>query len=161
MNRGLTLPSRGLAPAGFARLRKPLMSNVRRLMKPLRRVAPSILAVACAALTLPASAVETDAMRQLVVLLSETRSAQRAGTITPQSTPDVRWLVGSPREALFESLGSPDNCVQGGERHCNAMQVWVYEFFRLAPGAIGGGPQLQIRFGSQGKVQEAQWAFTQ
>lgn len=27
--RALTLPSRGLAPAGFARLRKPLMSNVR------------------------------------------------------------------------------------------------------------------------------------
>jgi len=80
------------------------------------------------------------------------RSAPSDVGATKWGPTDVSRLVHVKRAEVEGQLGPPDAAGQDGV---------VYYFYRLPPGAIGGGPELEISYSADGRCSKAVWMLTQ
>jgi len=85
---------------------------------------------------------------------------------SPCAGKDVRALAGTARAAFATTLGHPDWCrsAQGqitpwSEQSCASAPAWGYAFYRLA--GVGGGPELEVRFGDHALSTTFTWVHTQ
>lgn len=70
---------------------------------------------------------------------------------------DVSALEGVTRWTLLGSLGIPDNCSRDAIKECAAQTFWVYRFYYIPPGSVGGGPELWLEFDVNDQVHATAW----
>jgi hypothetical protein len=105
-------------------------------------------------------------------LLSELRSCLNAlperstsTVVSPCAERDVRLLSGIARATFLAKLGHPDWCSSSqdqfmpwSEQTCASAPTWGYSFYRIP--ALGGGPELQVTFGSLQTATAVEWIHT-
>jgi hypothetical protein len=65
----------------------------------------------------------------------------------PSKLGNLSLLVGAYRSTITQFLGSGVSCAKYfGAAGCEERTSILYEFFRLPPGSVGGGPTLVVRF---------------
>ena len=79
-------------------------------------------------------------------------------------------LVGLGKDQLRAALGPPHTCEEDsvgtadGRRlpvaPCQTHSDWFYSFYHLPETSLGGGPELFLTFGPNGRVARAEWQFT-
>jgi hypothetical protein len=81
---------------------------------------------------------------------------------------DVEPLIGTSRDEIVRVLGDPWSCAGSragaGQRTCRSVAGaggMVYVFYRLPPGSRGGGPELHLEFGADGRCAAAAWRSSQ
>ncbi len=79
-------------------------------------------------------------------------------------------LLGATRGELLRVLGEPFSCGRAARDlpdnprqrgPCRPEAGYVYRFYRLPRGSLGGGPELRLSFDDKGRCSIAEWVFTQ
>lgn len=71
---------------------------------------------------------------------------------------DVRPLIGLSKSDLEQALGPHEGCrMEGARRNCRDDRTWLYSFYDLPPGSLGGGPELALEFDARGVVTTVEW----
>jgi hypothetical protein len=98
---------------------------------------------------------------------TKVESVDKAIGIDP--VPNVKPLVGASSHEIEKALNAPDNCgpcrlsatCKQPHPGCDAAvgSEWDYDFYKLPPMTVGGGPMLVLKFGPHRRCRSAKWLF--
>lgn len=138
-----------------------------------RRFIIGMIALGLAQVVLAANPPTRPARQLLEQLRNQRQEILKSASHVPATLlrPDLGRMIGLKREAVAESLGTPDFCTPSpGGRGCNQSPHWAYFFYRYRPPSAkavgngqvevtvtaGGGWAVEMNF-SQDTVMQAYW----
>lgn len=118
------------------------------------------------------SAYSTDVLKWRDCLDFVKHGKHAADFTSPCFPGDPAVLTGLTRNDVISLFGGPSDCRQSSEEttedfgsskypKCGTADQWWYSFYTLPEGAVGGGPEIALTFGRDGRVVRTQWVMTQ
>lgn len=109
-----------------------------------------------------ATAEAIKALETLRTVLNETQSGSKDSGANPMLLP-TKPLLGLTRQEIVQGLGrATHDC--GSNRDiagCTRRGELLYSFYELGDHAVGGGPELTLRFDRRGRCVRVSWGLSQ
>jgi hypothetical protein len=109
-----------------------------------------------------APALEAPALlEELRARLDRVRAAPSDKYVDSTPDLDVSALAGLSAERIAAALGRPNVCEHPGGAPCDERGDWFYAFYQLREGSLGGGTNLWLRLGPDGRCTAASWRMSE